>query len=177
MLSLTRGRVCQLQLPLALARSVILGFESRGTGDHILLSQIRDFPFRHLLRLAGLCSRYLTLPPHRREILMHTSSIQGESGPLRQTLRSNRSHSEDIFLSSNSCSLTHRCELCDTEEKTGCLGVVHPCLKRILQIHVHNQHTSNLFMFMFTMSNSGVLTLRHPKPTCQRRSDPVSRRR
>jgi hypothetical protein len=28
--------------------------ESRGTRDHILLSQIRDFPFRRLLGLAGL---------------------------------------------------------------------------------------------------------------------------
>jgi hypothetical protein len=36
-----------------LARAVILGSESRGTRDHILLSQIRDFPFHRLLRLAG----------------------------------------------------------------------------------------------------------------------------
>jgi hypothetical protein len=42
-LSLTRGRVCRLQLLLALASAVILGSESRGTQDHILLSQIRDF--------------------------------------------------------------------------------------------------------------------------------------
>jgi hypothetical protein len=44
-LSLTRGRVCHLQLLLALAREVILRSESRGTRDHIFLSQIRDFPF------------------------------------------------------------------------------------------------------------------------------------
>jgi hypothetical protein len=31
-------------LLLALARAVILGFESRGTHDHVLLSQIRDSP-------------------------------------------------------------------------------------------------------------------------------------
>jgi hypothetical protein len=37
-----------------LASAVILGSESRGTGDHILLSQMQDFPFRRLLRLAGL---------------------------------------------------------------------------------------------------------------------------
>jgi hypothetical protein len=42
-LSLTRGRVCRLQLLLALASSVILGSESRDTRDHILLSQNRDF--------------------------------------------------------------------------------------------------------------------------------------
>jgi hypothetical protein len=63
-LSLTRGRVCGLQLLLALASAVILGSESRGTRHHILLSQIRDFPFRLLLRLAGLRWRYSTPPPH-----------------------------------------------------------------------------------------------------------------
>jgi hypothetical protein len=41
-LSLTRGWVCSLQLLLALASAVILRSESRGTHDHILLSQIRD---------------------------------------------------------------------------------------------------------------------------------------
>jgi hypothetical protein len=45
-LSLTRGRVCRLQILLALARAVIVGSESRGIPGHILLSQIRDFPFR-----------------------------------------------------------------------------------------------------------------------------------
>jgi hypothetical protein len=63
--SLTRGRVCRLQLLLlALASAVILGPETRGTRDHILLSQIRDFHFRRLLRLAGLQWRYSTPPPH-----------------------------------------------------------------------------------------------------------------
>jgi hypothetical protein len=41
-LSLTRGRVCRLQLLLVLASAVILESESRGTPDHILLSQIWD---------------------------------------------------------------------------------------------------------------------------------------
>jgi hypothetical protein len=36
-LSLTRGRICPLQLLLALASAVILGSESRGTRDHIAL--------------------------------------------------------------------------------------------------------------------------------------------
>jgi hypothetical protein len=44
-LSLMRERVCRLQLLLALASAVILGSESRGTRDHILLPQIRDFFF------------------------------------------------------------------------------------------------------------------------------------
>jgi hypothetical protein len=38
--SLTRGWVCHLQLLLALASAFILGSESCGTPDHILLSQI-----------------------------------------------------------------------------------------------------------------------------------------
>jgi hypothetical protein len=42
--SLTRGWVCRLQLLLVLASAFILGFKSRGTHDHILLSQIRDSP-------------------------------------------------------------------------------------------------------------------------------------
>jgi hypothetical protein len=41
---LTRGWVCSLQLLLGLASAVILRSESRGTHDHILLSQIRDSP-------------------------------------------------------------------------------------------------------------------------------------
>jgi hypothetical protein len=39
--SLTRERVCRSQLLLVLASAVILRSESRGTHDHILLSQIR----------------------------------------------------------------------------------------------------------------------------------------
>jgi hypothetical protein len=40
-----RGRVCRLQFLLVLASAVILGSESLGTRNHLLLSQIRDFPF------------------------------------------------------------------------------------------------------------------------------------
>jgi hypothetical protein len=39
-----RERIYRLQLLLVLASAVILGSESRGTRDHILLSQIRDSP-------------------------------------------------------------------------------------------------------------------------------------
>jgi hypothetical protein len=82
--SLTRGWIFSLQLPLTLASTVILRFDSLGTRNHILLSQIRDstnlegqvpvficprnrlaqFPLRRLLRLAGLRWRYSSLPPH-----------------------------------------------------------------------------------------------------------------
>jgi hypothetical protein len=60
----TRGRVCNLQLLLVVASTFIHGSESRGARDYILLSQIRDFPFRRLLRLAGLRWRYSNPPPH-----------------------------------------------------------------------------------------------------------------
>jgi hypothetical protein len=62
--SLTRGRVCRLQLLLGLASAVIFGSESCRTRGHILLSQIRDFPFLRLLRHAGSRWRYSTPPPH-----------------------------------------------------------------------------------------------------------------
>jgi hypothetical protein len=55
-----RGRVCRLQLLLALASTVILGFEHRETQDHILLSQIRDFP-----NLVGQVPEFLS--PRNRE--------------------------------------------------------------------------------------------------------------
>jgi hypothetical protein len=72
-LSLTRGRVCRLQLLLALVSAVILGSESSGTRDHILLSQIRNFPFRRLIRLSGLRWRYSHGPyrKHRFQQLLH----------------------------------------------------------------------------------------------------------
>jgi hypothetical protein len=55
---------CLLYVLQALASAVFLGSESLGTGGHILLSQIWDFPFRLLLRLAGSRWRYSTPPPH-----------------------------------------------------------------------------------------------------------------
>jgi hypothetical protein len=38
--------------------------QSRWTCEHILLSQVRDFPFRRPLRLAGIRWKYSTPPPH-----------------------------------------------------------------------------------------------------------------
>jgi hypothetical protein len=61
---LTRGLVCHLYMPLALANAVFLGSRSLGIRDQILLSQIWDFPFRRLLQLAGSRWRYSTPPPH-----------------------------------------------------------------------------------------------------------------
>jgi hypothetical protein len=61
--SLKRGQVCLLNKLLALSIVVFLGSESLGTHDHILLSEIWDFPFRRLLRIAGSRWRYSTPPP------------------------------------------------------------------------------------------------------------------
>jgi hypothetical protein len=61
--SLTRGWFCNLRLLLALASAFILGSESLGARDHIILSQIWDFPFLRLLRLAGSRWRYSNSPP------------------------------------------------------------------------------------------------------------------
>jgi hypothetical protein len=79
-LSLTRGRACGLQLLLILS-TVILGSQSLGTNDHIVLSQIRDFPFRRLLRLSGLRWPYSTAPPHGILLL-----LASEITPLIRTL-------------------------------------------------------------------------------------------
>jgi hypothetical protein len=75
-LSLTGGRVCRLQLLLVVASLVIFGSESRGTRDHILLSQIRDFPFHRLLRPVGLRWRYPTPPPHGIDWIKNQSQSQ-----------------------------------------------------------------------------------------------------
>jgi hypothetical protein len=66
--SLTREWVYHLQMLLALASAFILGSESRGTRVHILLSQIRDFPFCRLIRPAGL-GGFIRTPLHTRGIL------------------------------------------------------------------------------------------------------------
>jgi hypothetical protein len=75
--SLTRGRVCRLQCCWPSPEQSFSGPSPRGTSDDILLSQIQDFPFRRLLRLAGLRWRYWTPfitsrhGPHRK----HRSSL------------------------------------------------------------------------------------------------------
>ncbi|PNF14731.1 hypothetical protein B7P43_G08928 [Cryptotermes secundus] len=62
-LSLTRGWCLSFTIA-SDPRQRILGSESRGTRDHIFLSQIRYFPFRRLIRLEGSRWRYSTSPPH-----------------------------------------------------------------------------------------------------------------
>jgi hypothetical protein len=71
-------------LLLALADAVILGSESRGTRGHTLLSQIRDFSFRRLLRLAGLRLRYSTPPPPG---IPHELKVLGRTNPHSPLIR------------------------------------------------------------------------------------------
>jgi hypothetical protein len=85
-------------LLLALAKAVIFGSESRGTRDHILLSQIRNFPFRHLLRLAGLPWRSSTLPLH--EILtcpFITAPNRRQNTPIQQFVCSSVTICASVF--------------------------------------------------------------------------------
>jgi hypothetical protein len=86
--SLMRGRVYPLQSLLAVASAVIFWSESHRTRSHILLSQIRDFPFRRLLRLARSRWRYSTLPPHGGILLFTDSSLvlfrTSRHGPCRK---------------------------------------------------------------------------------------------
>jgi hypothetical protein len=68
-LSLTRGRVCRLQLLMALASALILGYESHGTRERILLSQIRNFRLRRLLRLTNTRLLKRSIPSNRSSIV------------------------------------------------------------------------------------------------------------
>jgi hypothetical protein len=95
-LSLTRGWVCRLHLLLVLARAVTFRSKSRRTRDHILLSQIRDFPFRRLLRLAGLRLRYSTTLPYGVELRMNYTSIIYNFGANR--IQITTSNSSPIVL-------------------------------------------------------------------------------
>jgi hypothetical protein len=107
-LSLTRGRVCRLQFPLALASAVILGPEFLGTCDRILLSQIWDFPFRRLLRLTGSRWRFSTPPPHGSLTVLSLSlSLMlrpTDSRPVYLGIKHSSWAYDEIFLSlSDSC--------------------------------------------------------------------------
>jgi hypothetical protein len=61
------GRICRLQLLLVLASAVILGSLSRGTHDHILLSQNRDSP-----SLEGQVTEFI---PQNRVAHLYTQAL------------------------------------------------------------------------------------------------------
>jgi hypothetical protein len=63
-----RGWVIRLQLLLALASAVILRSESRGTDNHILLSQVRNSP-----NLEGQVSVFIS--PRNRVIRLYPQAL------------------------------------------------------------------------------------------------------
>jgi hypothetical protein len=65
-----------------LTSAVILGSESHGTRNHILLSQIRNFRFRRLLRLAGLRWMYSVIAGF--SLYRHGSDYSTENTTIAQ---------------------------------------------------------------------------------------------
>jgi hypothetical protein len=97
--TLTRGWVCRLQLLLVLASAVVLGSESCGTHDDILLSQIRDSD-----NLEGEVSVFVS--PRNRLTRLYTQALgslyvtsynsQGYSGGIRTRLHMGRCFSDPL---------------------------------------------------------------------------------
>jgi hypothetical protein len=96
-LSLTRERVCRLQLLLDLANAVILGSYFRGTRDHIVLSLIRDssnlegqvpvfiYPRIRVSRLYTQALGYsvtVTPPPHEWTLFYNFTRTEWKLPPL-----------------------------------------------------------------------------------------------
>jgi hypothetical protein len=76
-LSLTRGWVWRLQVLLALASAAILGSESRGTRDHILLSQTWDRDLLQLSSLLDICTDRVKQFP-KVPLLSHAHPLRGK---------------------------------------------------------------------------------------------------
>jgi hypothetical protein len=83
-----RGWVCRLQLLLVLASPVILRSESRGTRDHILLSELRlpqpGGPGPHIYILQELGGP--DIPPGTGSLFVASFNSQGYSGGIRPCL-------------------------------------------------------------------------------------------
>jgi hypothetical protein len=117
--SLTRGWVCHIQLLLALTSVFILGSESLGTRNHILLPQIRDFSFCRLLRLAGLRWGYSTPSPHGIvatifyngrlcSLAVCMENVWGSTPRHRLTDRQSQCDSDSDWKMFVACSFTHK---------------------------------------------------------------------
>jgi hypothetical protein len=95
--SLTRGRVCRLQLLLVLASAVILGSKSRGTHDHILLSQVRDCPNLENQVLVFISPRNIVAqlyPQALSSLFVASYALQGYGGGIRTCLHSGLTNSD-----------------------------------------------------------------------------------
>jgi hypothetical protein len=112
--SLTRGWVCRLQLLLVVSSAVILGSESHRTHDHILPSQIWDFP-----NLEGQVPTFISprnrlaqlYPQALRSLFVALYNSQGFGGGI-WTHRVNNVWTE--LFPSNSCYIVtclHNCYL------------------------------------------------------------------
>jgi hypothetical protein len=120
-LSLTRGRVCRLQLLMSLASAAIFGSESLGTREYILLSPNRDIPFRRLLRLAELTWRYSTysvIEPATFHSVAVSTIYPTPRGIFmlvhRNGMRRNQKESKNNILFLHSLGLIHFCVTCLT---------------------------------------------------------------
>jgi hypothetical protein len=84
-----KGWVCRLQLLLDLASAVILRSEFRETHDHILLSQIRDYPNLEIQVLVFISPRNgvaRLYPQALCSIFISTYDSQGYGGGIRPHL-------------------------------------------------------------------------------------------
>jgi hypothetical protein len=82
--------VCRLQLLLTLASAVILRSESRGTHDHILMSQIRDSPNLEGQVLVYMSPRNKVAQVYPRALgscFVSSYDSQGYDGGIRTRLR------------------------------------------------------------------------------------------
>jgi hypothetical protein len=150
--SLARGWVCNslLQLLLGLARAVTLGSNSRWTPDHILLSHFRlpqpggpgsriyipreqgvpvippgtGFPFRRLLRVAGLQWRNSNPPPHGFVWNLRGARIyiRIQSVPHRKHITSPLQSPLMLFKEKNAVYCNVRWGYFTTDSQSICLG-------------------------------------------------------
>jgi hypothetical protein len=87
--SAMRGWVCRLQLLPTIASAVILGCESRGTDDHILLSQMRDSPTwraRSPVFISLRNSEAQLYPQALDSLFVASNDSQGYGGGIRTRL-------------------------------------------------------------------------------------------
>jgi hypothetical protein len=90
-----------LQLLLVLASSVILRSESRGTHDHILLSQIRDSP--HLESQVPQEQGVPKIPPGTGFLFVASYDSQSYGGGIRPRLHAGSLHCVSITLKNALC--------------------------------------------------------------------------
>jgi hypothetical protein len=106
-LSLTTEYACRLKLLLVLPSAVIFGSWSRGTRDHILLCQIRDFSNLEGQVPVIIFPRVAQLYPQALGSLFITSyDSQGYGGGFRTRLHAGYSLGGPICLQDNSSART-----------------------------------------------------------------------